>query len=188
MRYILIGSLAALAACGDAEEAPPEPTADEEIAEVVEAEEEREEVVAASETLSSAQEFIDSVAQAGAIHVGMAKIAMDEAEREDVQVFAENAIDVNQQLLTGLRDVAEGATESLQVETVLSDEQERNFAQLRGARSISDMYLERTRSSYDEVAGQLANYAAEGEIAALREWAAEASTMFDAHLDDLRAL
>lgn len=192
---LTLSFVAALAACSGEPELTAEEQADAEMAqaeaeieEVEESAAERELTVASSETLSAAQEFIDTIAQQGSIHVGMAKIAAEQASREGVKTFADNAIAVNQELLEGLKETAEDTAEDLRVETVLSEEQERNFAQLRGAISIDDMYLERTRASYDEVAGALANYAEEGEISALARWAEQASAKFDAHLADLRRL
>ena len=178
---------AVLAACSPADEPPPEPTADEEVAAAEDAEEAREQAVASSEVLTETQAFLDDLAQQGAIQVGMAKIAMDQAEREEVKAFARQAVDVHQDMLTGLRDLAE-QNENFQVSTVLSDEQERNFAQLRGARSVDDMYLERTRAAYDEIEAALANYADTGDFAALRQWSKQALARFEKHSEDLTTL
>lgn len=184
---ILAALLLGTAACSEQAAPPPEPSAEETIAKAEQQAERREETVQNSEGLSDAQEFIDEIAVDGTVEIGMAKIAAEQASRDEVKAFAEQAITFNQSLLQDL-SAAAGAAGALQVNTVLSDEVERNFAQLRGARSIDDMYLERTRERYEDMAEDLSEYAAEGEVAALKDWAAKAVPMLQDHRDELAAL
>ena len=185
------GALAlAVAGCGDpkpteAELAAQEKAADDAaIAAAEGASEAREEVVNSSEELKRAQDLLDKIGQDGAIQVGMAKIAAEDAKRDNVKAFAAEAIEFNQQMLSGLRDLTDQA-DDLELQTVLSDEQQRNFAQLRGALSVDDMFLERTRARYKEMESALEDYAENGELPALKTWATDAKARLDAHRDEL---
>ena len=180
----------AVAGCGDpkpteAELAAQEKAADDAaIAAAEGASEAREEVVNSSEELKRAQELLDKLGQDGAIQVGMAKIAAEDAKRDNVKAFAAEAIEFNQQMLSGLRDLTDQA-DDLELQTMLSDEQQRNFAQLRGALSVDDMFLERTRARYKEMESALSDYAENGELPALKTWATDAKARLDAHRDEL---
>ena len=189
MRHLIpLSMIAALAACSNEPAAVVEPSPEQQIAEAEAAEEVREQTVAASETLSGAQSFIDEVVKAGAIQIGLAQIAAEQAGREDVQAFAEQSIDLHRTMLADLSTAAETAAEDLDVNTTLTEEEKRTFAQLRGARSIDDMYLERTRSAYRGLAGDLDTYAESGEVEELRSWAEAAATRLSEHRDDLTAI
>lgn len=190
MKYAFVGFplLTLLAACASEPEAPAEPTAEEQVAAYEAEETEREAEIASNEALSQAQAFLDELAQAGAIQVGMAQIAAENASRENVQAFADTAIDFHQEMLTGLRDLAE-TNDALDVSTVLSDEQRRNFAQLRGALSVDDMFIEQQRRTHREMIRRIDEFlSSESTPVPLADWAREAKPVVEDHARELAEL
>ena len=187
MRVLIPLTLATILAACSSEAPVAEPTPDEEIAAVEEAEVEREEAVAASEELTETQAFLDRISQAGAVEIGMAQVETQLGKKDSVKAFAESAIGVHQEMLTSLRDLAE-TNDLLKVQTVLSDEQKRAFAQLRGARDVDAMYLEKTRASHAAVEKELRDYAENGDFEALRTWSQNALETATSRKEELSGL
>ena len=183
--FILIASALTAAACGEAEPVAEAPTADEQVAEAEENLATAEAVVEASPDLAKAQAFIENFATSSALQIGLADIAGRDAEREAVQDFARRTSTLYKDLAAGLKAAADETSEDLSFNTSLDEEQEEDLAEMRGALSADDMFLDRTRQLHERLQSAVSAYAGTAADSPIKRWADEAQAQIAAHRDEL---
>ena len=185
--YTLPPVLLLLSAC-NSEPEPAQQTSDELVADAEADQAEALETIASSEELTDAQSFLDNVVAINTLQMGLADIVKRDGEREDVRAFAEMIVADHRRLLTELKEAAAETSPDLVFNTSLSDDQQEALAEMRGARSADDMFLERVREGNREIAASIDEEIATGTYPALIDWANAAKTDVTAHAEALSAL
>ncbi|MBV7256543.1 DUF4142 domain-containing protein [Pacificimonas sp. WHA3] len=180
-------SLLMLTACGDGGATDAGPTPDEVVADI-EAEMQAAEIaVANSGELTEAQDFIDRVAAAGGLMVGIADIASRDAKRDDVKAYVESSIADHRLMLASLKAAMQETSPDLTMNTK-GDAFEQAMAEMRGALNADDMYLKKTRAARREFVAAIDDYLETGTYPALVSWAKDVKITTEAHGDQLAKL
>lgn len=173
IHLITAATAAALAACSPASDEPvPEETAEP-----------------AMVVPSAAQAFVDMVASTDQFEIEGGRLAQKQGTSQEVKDFGTMMVDDHLKSTVNLRAAIELVTPPFIVNSTVTPAQEQKLQQLRDAGEGFDaLYAEMMVAGHEERLAKLRDYAANGEQAELKAFAATAAEGTAKHLEAAREL
>lgn len=138
---------------------------------------------------STPQGFIDLVAASDAYEVAAAKLAQNMGKSDEVKSFADMMVKDHTTSSANLRTAVAEAGGGLIVEPTMSDKQQRDLNELRGAGENFDaMYAQQQVAAHEEALALLKGQAAGGTVEQLKAFATNTAKVVEGHLGHAREL
>lgn len=135
------------------------------------------------------QDFVESVASNNKFEIEASRKAVDHARSEDIRKLANNMVEEHEKAQSQLQTAIDAADRDLNFSSTLDPLQQANLDELdRAGDDFDTTFLHQQKDAHSEALSLLNDYAARGDIAALREHAEAAATVVGKHLQRITQL
>ena len=188
-RPIFLPALAALAlaGCGGSNEAAEDSaTTNAEVNTMAE------DAANAGESAASmaAADFAAAVAASDLYEIESGRLAAEKASSDDIKAFGQMLVTDHQKSTTDLKSAAAQARPAVAVIPALEAEQTQMLEALRSASSgqFDRTFVDQQKQAHQKALDLLRRYSAEGDVEALKNFAAKATPIVQAHLERVNAM
>lgn len=132
----------------------------------------------------AAQQFADTVAASDAFEIESSKLAQEKATRGAVKEFAAMMVKDHTNSTAKLKEAAAKAEPAITPNPALDPEQTANLEALRATsgEAFDTLYKQQQIAAHQKALSTLQSYAANGDVPALRTFAAETAKVVEGHL------
>lgn len=135
------------------------------------------------------QAFADTAAASDLFEIESSKLAQAQAKDAKVKAFAGMMIEAHTKSTADLKAAAAKASPAVIVAPKLTPEQDADLAALKAAGADFDrVYVEKQVAGHEKTLAAVQAYAARGDVAALKEFAAKTAPVVSGHLEEARKL
>lgn len=135
-----------------------------------------------------AQQFVTQIGEGNFYEVEAARIALQRTRSNEMRAFANMMLKDHGRSAEQLKAAAADGAPGLVVPAGPNERQRAGLAALREAPNFDSLYLQQQRRAHEESLGDLRRFAAKGEGAALRAFAANAAGVVEGHRTRLRQI
>lgn len=144
---------------------------------------------AATAGAMSAQQFADAVAASDMFEIESSKIALERAENQAIKDFARMMVDDHTKSSAALKEAAGVASPAVAVAPKLTAQQQTDLDALKNAKANFDaLYALKQSAAHAAALAMLQQYAASGDSAPLKAFAAKTAPVVSEHLEKARGL
>lgn len=139
---------------------------------------------------SPAQQFADTMAASDQYEIEAGKLAQDKATAQGLKDFGKMMVTDHTKSTDMLKDAGAKANPPITPNPVLNAEQEANLAALRAATGadFDTAYKAQQVAAHEKALAGLKDYAANGEVPELKQFATDTAKVVQTHLDKIKAM
>ncbi len=135
------------------------------------------------------QDFVDQAAASDVFEVEAGKIALDKTQTDEIRAFANMMVHDHGQDQTQLKTAVNEAGNGLRHAPELTADQRAQLDALRGAGGDFDaVYVRQQKAAHEKALALLHEYATNGAVPPLAEYAGKASEVVTKHLSEIQKL
>lgn len=138
----------------------------------------------------SGQEFADAAAASDTFEIDSSRLALDKSQSADVKKFAQAMIEAHTASTTKLKAAGTKALPAIRPATLLPDDLKTKLDALKpqSGATFDQAYMADQIAGHEATLATLQGYAASGEVASLKSFAAEMVPIVTSHLEQARAI